>query len=54
MKKKYAAPDGRMVSRQRLYQIRHAARGLCIYCGQVRSATSRLLCEAHRLKRRKV
>jgi hypothetical protein len=47
---RYLAPNGNMVSRQRIYQIRNAAEGLCIVCGEPEDTSG--LCLKHAIYRR--
>jgi hypothetical protein len=45
---KYPHPEtGELVSRQRLYQLRHQAAGLCLNCPQPVCPESKLYCQAH-------
>lgn len=41
----------RTISRQRAYQLRQMAKGLCTKCGRKRSAENREYCDYHRKQR---
>jgi len=46
----YEAPNGRFVSRQRIYQIRNDLEGLCIICRKPQA--TKQLCLEHAIQRR--
>src|SRR5258705_7716576 len=47
--KKHKAPRGNMVSRQRMWQIRHKKDGKCRYCSEPICERSKNSCDKHRI-----